>query len=245
MAKTILITGSSRGLGAATARKFANKEWSVAVNYRSDIAGADAVVKEIQFAGGTAISVQGDVTEQSDVHSLVLEVENKLGFIHSVVNNAVSPHEGIKFQDLKVSDFDKQYACSVRAPQLLLEATVENMKKHGEGRIVNIGSELQFQGNPDLAHYIAGKMGMHGLTRSWAKGLGAYGITVNMVCPGWTPVERHIGTENTQLEQAKLNPMGRLGSPEEVAETIFWLCSPAASYVSGQVIAINGANTIA
>lgn len=245
MSKVILITGASRGLGSVIAKLFGSKGWQVVVNYRRDFKGAQAVVNDINSHGGSAISVKGDVTDEGDVKSLVNYIIEKIGPIYAIVNNAVAPHEGIKFSDLTISDFDKQYSCSVRAPQLLLESTLGSMKTLGEGRIVNIGSELQFQGNPDLAHYIAGKMGMQGLTRSWSKGLGEFGITVNMVCPGWTPVERHKGSEVAQKEQANLNPMRRLGTPEDIAETVFWLCSPAASYINGQVIAVNGGNTIA
>lgn len=245
MSKVILITGASRGLGSVIAKLFGSRDWQVVVNYRKDSKAANAVVNEINTNGGSAISVQGDVTIEDDVKKLIKYIVEKLGPIYAIVNNAVAPHEGIKFSDLTISDFDNQYSCSVRAPQLLLESTLESMKTLGEGRIINIGSELQFQGNPNLAHYIAGKMGMQGLTRSWSKGLGEFGITVNMVCPGWTPVERHIGSEVAQKEQANLNPMKRLGTPVDIAETVFWLCSPSASYISGQVIAVNGANTIA
>lgn len=245
MKRIALVTGASRGLGAAIAKRLAADGMAVMVNYRSDMEGAASIAESINNAGGEALVMQGDVTDADQVRNLIGEIERKMGPLSCLVNNAVPPHEGMQFKDLRVADFDQQYSCSVRAPQMLLEQALEGMRRVGNGRIVNIGSDVQFLGTPDLAHYIMGKTAMQGLTRAWAKALAPFGITANMVCPGWTPVERHGGTEEAQRQVAEQSPMGRLGKPEDIASSVSWFCSLEASFVSGQLIAVNGASTLA
>lgn len=245
MKRLAIVTGASRGLGSAIAQRLANDGLAVVINYRSDSEAAESVAGLINQSGGHAIAVQADVTVEADVQRLVRTAEREIGPVSCLVNNAVTPHEGQQFKDLRIADYDRQYACSVRAPQMLLEAVLEGMRQTDNGRIVNIGSDTQFAGTPDLAHYVMGKNAMQGLTRAWAKALAPHGITVNMVCPGWTPVERHIGTEDIQKQVAEDSPMGRLGTPGDVAASVSWFCSVDASYVSGQLLVVNGAGTLA
>jgi 3-oxoacyl-[acyl-carrier protein] reductase len=144
MQKVVFISGASRGLGAIMAYRFASDGWKVAVNYHNDRTGAEKVVSKIEAMGGKALAVQGDVTKEAEVVFLAERVRKELGKVYALVNNAVAPHEGKTFEELKVEDYDQQYLCSVRAPLLLLEAFQNDMHAQKGGRIVNIGSDLQF-----------------------------------------------------------------------------------------------------
>lgn len=245
--KSVFISGASKGLGAVIARCLVEKGYDIALNYRTENDTVLKLIKELKTLAGSGkvLGFKGDITSADDVKRMSLEFHKIWDSAYGIINNAVAPHEGKTFDELTVADYEQQMACSIRGPLLLLEAFLPSMKKKGTGRIINIGSELQVQGNPEFAHYIVGKMGMQGLTRTWSKALGIHGVTVNMICPGWTPVERHAGSEEAQRKQAVLNPMGRLGSPEDIASTASWFMSSKASFVSGQLLAVNGANTIA
>ncbi|MFC7383307.1 SDR family oxidoreductase [Sphaerisporangium rhizosphaerae] len=234
-----LVTGASRGLGAAIAERLAADGWKVVVNYAHDTAGATAVAGRI---GAAAYVARFDVTDEEEVARGVEDVRERVGPIGVVVNNATGPQPMMPIEKQTWQDHLDQLRFFVKAPLLLLHAVLPDFKAAGEGRVVNIGSEVADLGNADFAHYVSAKAAMHGLTRSWARELGPLGITVNTVEPGWIPVERHAGDDWSDYE-ARL-PLRHMGVPADVAEAVAYLASPGARFVTGQRLAVNGGNTM-
>ncbi|TVT53057.1 SDR family oxidoreductase [Amycolatopsis rhizosphaerae] len=240
-----LVTGASRGLGAVIARALAADGRPVAVNYRSDAAGASVVVDGIRAGGGTAESFAADVTDEEAVPALVAEVEARLGPVGVLVVNATGPHGEIAVEELTWRAHLDQLEFFVKSPTLLLQAVLPGMKARGGGRIIQIGSDIFERGLPRWSAYGAAKGAQIGLTRSWARELGPWGITVNLVAPGWIPVERHEGVpEGSRAEYVADVPLGRFGRPDEIAAAVCFLASERASFVNGERITVNGGHTI-
>jgi 3-oxoacyl-[acyl-carrier protein] reductase len=240
-----LVTGASRSLGAAIAERLGAIGFSVAVNYGSWHEGAQAVVDKIRAAGGEAERYPFDVTDQAAVDDGVAAVRQRFGDPLVVVNNATGPQPFIPLEQQTWNDYSAQFDFFVKAPLLMLHATLPAMKAAGYGRIVNIGSEVITTGTPELGHYITAKGAMLGLTRAWASELGRHGITVNVIQPGWIPVERHRGTDPAELEAyRRLVPLGRQGVPEDVTGAVAFLASEESGFVTGQTFAVNGGRTL-
>lgn len=242
--KIVLITGASKGLGASIAKCVANNGARVALNYLKDHSKAGLVVSDIEKKGGMVKSYAYDITEESAVNKMVTEIERDFGPIDVIVNNATGPQPMIKLENQIWDDYLGQLNFFVKAPLLLLKANLEKMKRRGVGRIINIGSEVVELGNPEFAHYVAAKGAMLAMTRSWATELGPFGITCNLVAPGWIPVERHIGTseEDYNLYTSNL-PLGHQGSPDDIGEVVAFLASESSKFITGQKIAVNGGKT--
>jgi 3-oxoacyl-[acyl-carrier protein] reductase len=241
-----LVTGAGRGLGAAIARALAVERMRVAVNDLPPAANAARVADSIRAAGGVAGVFPADVTDEAGVRDLVREVDYQLGPVDVLVVNATGPQPAIGVENLTWADQLDQLRYFVKSPLLLVQAVLAGMKARGGGRIINIGSDLFERAAPGHSAYSAAKGAQLGLTRTWARELGPYGITVNLVAPGWIPVERHAGASREALAAyAADTALRRFGSPADVAATVVFLASPAAAFITGERIAVNGGHTLA
>ncbi|BCJ34338.1 3-oxoacyl-ACP reductase [Actinocatenispora thailandica] len=244
-ARVALVTGASRGLGAAIATALAADGAAVAVNYARDAASADAVVAAIEAAGGRAAAFRADVTDEAEVTSLHQAVVAALGEVDVLVANATGPQPEIGVESLRVDDLLTQFRFFAVSPLLLAQQVLPGMRRRGWGRIVQIGSEAFELGTPGSSAYVAAKGAQLGLTRSWARELGGTGVTVNLVAPGFVPTERHVGVPDADRDRyARGVPMGRLGTADEVAAAVTYLASDRAAFLTGQRIAVNGGNTL-
>jgi 3-oxoacyl-[acyl-carrier protein] reductase len=237
--KVVLVTGGSRGIGAATAKRLAADGARVLVNYARSAQAADAVVNEIRAAGGKADPLPGDLSDLDRALNLINEVVALAGRLDILVNNAAI-FEGGNLDQIDPGQYARQFDLNVRAPLLLSKAAAAVM---GEGgRIINLSSGLGSIPAPGNSIYGATKAAIESFTRSHAVELGPKGITVNCVAPGTTDTEmlRSGMTEATIARLKKLTPLGRLGTPEDIADVIAFLTSDQARWVTGQVLAASG-----
>jgi 3-oxoacyl-[acyl-carrier protein] reductase len=242
---TALVTGASRGLGAAIARRLGADGRPVAVSYRSGAGPAQAVVEQIRTAGGTAAAFGADVTDEAAVTDLVDRVAQELGPVAVLVANATGPQPLIGVEELTWQDHLDQLTFFVKSPTLLVQAVLAGMKASGGGRVIQIGSDVFERGLPGMSAYTAAKGAQIGLTKSWARELGPHGITVNLVAPGWIPVERHADVPAEDLDRYRTDvPLGRLGRPEDIAAAVSFLASAEAEFVTGERITVNGGHIL-
>jgi 3-oxoacyl-[acyl-carrier protein] reductase len=244
---TALVSGASRGLGAVIAGRLAADGWPVAVNYRSgrerDEAGQ--VVEDILARGGTAVAFAADVTDEAAVAALVSQAADQLGPVDVLVVNATGPQPVVPVEELTWQDHLDQLLFFVKSPTLLVRAVLPGMKERGRGRIIQIGSDIFERGLPGMSAYVAAKGAQLGLTRSWARELGPFGITVNYVAPGWIPVERHADSPPDSVRRYRDEvPLGRMGVPDDIAAAVSFLASDAASFITGERLTVNGGHTI-
>ncbi|MEV0406319.1 SDR family oxidoreductase [Actinoallomurus sp. NPDC050550] len=240
-----LVTGASRGLGAVIVRRLAADGLAVAVGFRSGADQARLVVEDIRAAGGRAEAFAADITDEAAVADLVAKVTDRLGTITVLVVNATGPQPTVAVEDLTWEAHLDQLRFFVKSPTLLLQAVLPGMKAGGGGRVIQIGSDIFERALPGMSAYVAAKGAQIGLTRSWARELGPSGITVNLVAPGWIPVERHAGASADDLSAYRADvPLGRMGTADDVAATVSFLASDAAAFITGERITVNGGHTI-
>lgn len=239
------VSGASRGLGAVIARRLAADGHAVAVNYAKGRERAERVVADIREAGGTAAAFGGDVTDEAPVRDMMERVRAELGAVSVLVANATGPQPEVPVDRLSWRDHLDQLEFFVKSPTLLLQAALPDMRAARHGRVVQIGSDMFERALPGFSAYNAAKGAQLGLTRTWARELGGDGITVNLVAPGWVPVERHGELTDADLAgYVSEVPMGRIGKPDDIAAAVSYLASDAASFVTGQRITVNGGHNM-
>ncbi len=239
-----LVTGSSKGLGAAVVRHLASAGAKVVVNAFNNVARAQELADEITAGGGSALAIGADVSRAADVNTLVSEVGDKLGPIDILVPNATGPQPQKPIEEYDEAFYQEMYDFFIKSPFLLAQATLPGMKEQKWGRIVNITSEVFSASVPNFSAYVAAKGGQIGWSRSMARELAPFGITVNMVAPGWIPVERHVG-DPQELKDAYFAqiPVGRWGTPDDVGHAVRFFASEEASFITGQTLHVNGGMT--
>lgn len=240
--RVALVTGASRGLGSAIAKTLAAQGARVVVNYARSQEGATRVVEVIREGGGEALAVQADVLDGGQVKRLVEETEDHFGPVEILVNNAVGPQPNRPLEVFTWQDFQDQLDFSLKAPLLLMQATLPAMRQARWGRVIHIGSEIAELGNADFSTYASAKAAMAGLTRAWASEFGGDGITVNLVAPGWIPVERHTDLSGMEAYLSNV-PLRRHGTPEDIGFAVAFLASNEAGFITGQRLAVNGGKT--
>lgn len=238
--KIVLVTGASRGIGRAIALEFGRRGATVIVNYHSSEKPAQAVLQDIQAAGGDGMVYQADVSDADQVDAMIKAVVKTYGQLDVLINNAGTTRDNVIMM-LKPDDFDIVINTNLRSAWLCSKAASRTMMRKRTGRIINITSVVGIAGNGGQTNYAASKAGLIGLTKSLAKEVATRGITVNAVAPGF------IGTDMTadldeQVKETAIShiPLGRMGEPNEVANAVVFLASDDAAYITGQVLVVDG-----
>jgi 3-oxoacyl-[acyl-carrier protein] reductase len=243
--RVALVTGSTRGLGKEIALGLARAGARTAMNYANDRDVAEAAFAELQRVSRDSCLVQADATDPGDVERMCREVASKLGPIDILVINATCSQPELSFEEYDWEFFQTMLDFFVKSPVLLMKSCLPHMKQQRWGRIVHITSEVLALASAPFSAYVAAKGGQTGLALSTARELADSGITVNMVAPGWIPVERHVHCSSESLDNYRAGvPAGRLGTPSDVAPAVVYLASEEAGFVTGQTLSVNGGNTI-
>lgn len=238
--KTAVVTGASRGIGRAIAIKLAKLGANIVVNYRNSVEAVQEVVKEIEALGVKVLAVQGDISSYSDVDSMMKKCMEEFGSIDILVNNAGITKDGLLMR-MKEEDFDSVIDINLKGAFNCTKHVSAIMLKQRSGRIINISSVSGLTGNAGQVNYSSAKAGILGMTKAVAKELASRGVTCNAVAPGY------IQTDMTNVLSDKVKdtimntiPLKRLGNPEDVANAVAFLASEEASYITGQVINVDG-----
>jgi NAD(P)-dependent dehydrogenase (short-subunit alcohol dehydrogenase family) len=242
--KVALITGAASGLGLATAKAFAGAGASVALADRHDDA-ARAAAEKLTAQGHKAIAIACDVADDAQVEAMVARTVAVFGRLDAAYNNAGVQNVLAETADTTRADYDRVMGINLRGVWSCMKFELRRMREQGSGAIVNCSSLGGLVGGAERGIYHAAKHGVLGFTKSAALEYAARGVRINAICPGliWTPMadEMVAGGQGEALEaMEKLVPMGRVGRPEEIASAVLWLCSDAASYVTGQSISVDG-----
>lgn len=244
--KILLITGASRGIGAATALLAAKQGWAVAVNYVSNSLAADEVVRQIQAAGGNAMSIQADVAVEADVLRMFQAVDAKFGRISGLVNNAGVVDMPSRVDGMSIERLNRMWTTNITSSFVCAREAVKRMstKLGGKGgSIVNLSSAAAKLGSPgQYVDYAASKAAIDAFTFGLAKEVAMEGIRVNAVRPGIIDTDIHAsgGLPDRAAQVAPMVPMQRAGTAHEVAEAIVWLLSEASSYTTGSIVDVTG-----
>jgi 3-oxoacyl-[acyl-carrier protein] reductase len=244
--KIALITGAARAIGRATALRLSRQGATLAVHYRTNAELAESLASAIRAENRKVLLVQGDVTEESQVKSIVAQVSDKLGPVDILVNNAANFYPG-ELADFKEPEMDSMWRTNVIGPVHLIRLVVEGMKERRSGRIVNITSAAGLGTSiAGTTFYSATKAALAMLTRRFAMELGPYGITVNAVSPGFIPTEASLGGRSGQAAQERIDMftsrsmLRRVGIPEDIAYAVSFFVAPAAGFITAQVLSVDG-----
>ena len=238
--KTALVTGGSRGIGRACAEMLARHGARVAVNYRSNANAANDVVRTLQTGGHTAIAVRADVSDETQVQTMVETVEKQLGPVDLLINNAgvfyYATHEET---DLEL--WNRTLACNLTGGFLVTWAVKQQMSERQFGRIVNMSSISALRPRPNSIAYAASKAGVTGFTKSTAEAFAEHNIRVNAIAPGLIETEILDGVDQSVLDRiVESTPLGRIGTPDDVAELARFLLSDESRFMTGQTIVVSG-----
>ena len=235
-----VVTGAGRGLGASIARRLGHEGWAVVVNDVNH-AAAQSVAEVITRDGGRALALAADATDSQAVGEMVATAREQLGPVLATVANATGPLGDVSIDELSWDYMLRHFEFFAKSPLALLHAALPDMRAAGWGRVIHVGSDLFDRGAHGWSAYMAAKGALLGLTRGWAMELGGDGITVNLVVPGWIPVERH-GEISAEVEEDWLTrqPVPRWGTPDDIADAVAYLVSDGAGFVSGQRLVVNG-----
>lgn len=238
--KTALVTGASRGIGKAIALKLAELGANVVINYRSSSSSVEETIKEIELRGSKALAVQADISKFDQAEILIKKAVEYFGALHILVNNAGITKDSLLLR-MKEEDFDKVVEVNLKGAFNCIKHASAVMLKQKYGRIVSISSVVGVSGNAGQVNYAAAKAGIIGITKSAAKELASRNITVNAVAPGFIQTDM-TNVLPEKVKEAALNgiPLKRFGKPEDVAEVVAFLSSESSSYLTGQVIHVDG-----
>ncbi|HCL4439387.1 3-oxoacyl-[acyl-carrier-protein] reductase [Clostridium botulinum] len=238
--RTAIVTGASRGIGRAIAKKLASMGANLVLNYRSSAKEIDTLLEEIEEFGIETLVIQGDVSSFEDSKKIADEAKNKFGTIDILINNAGITKDSLILR-MAEEDFDKVISVNLKGVYNCSKHIAPIMLKQRSGKIINISSVVGVAGNAGQCNYAAAKAGVIGITKSLAKELGSRGITVNAVAPGYIRTDMTDALpEKVKKSIEDLLPLKRLGTPEDVAETVGFLASDKAAYITGQVIHVDG-----
>jgi 3-oxoacyl-[acyl-carrier protein] reductase len=238
--KIALITGSSQGIGRATAKRLAQSGADIIINYRTNASAAAEVKANIEEMGRRCVAIQADVSEEEEVARLIANANEALGPISILVNNVGTTRDKLILQ-MSLADFEYVVDTNLRSAFLCTKAALRSMIKARWGRIVNISSPAGLLGNVGQANYSASKAAIIALTITTAREMASRNITANAIAPGLIPTElTSILTEQQRKFMLDATPLGRAGTPEEIAAAINFLCLPEASYITGQILSVDG-----